>query len=95
MWYVRGESKFSDHRPVLSLFSLQVNVAQTNKKAAASISSNATKPPIEAASKPTVLSSTCAAATVQDEELLLLTRAEKCIQNTPMFLVSAQKVTNQ
>lgn len=25
MWYVRGESKFSDHRPVYSLFSAEVN----------------------------------------------------------------------
>ncbi|XP_019442392.1 PREDICTED: type I inositol polyphosphate 5-phosphatase 8-like [Lupinus angustifolius] len=26
MWYVRGESKFSDHRPVYSLFSLQLDL---------------------------------------------------------------------
>lgn len=26
MWYVRGESRFSDHRPVYSLFSVQLHV---------------------------------------------------------------------
>ncbi|XP_059669483.1 type I inositol polyphosphate 5-phosphatase 8-like [Cornus florida] len=31
MCYVRGESKFSDHRPVYSLFSVQVNVANNPK----------------------------------------------------------------
>ncbi|GAV62682.1 Exo_endo_phos domain-containing protein [Cephalotus follicularis] len=30
MWYVRGESKFSDHRPVYSLFSVQVDLANKN-----------------------------------------------------------------
>ncbi|KAL3536364.1 hypothetical protein ACH5RR_004825 [Cinchona calisaya] len=44
MWYVRGESKFSDHRPVYSLFSVQVNVAQRpqTNAAAAPITSNTT-----------------------------------------------------
>ncbi|KAL3531851.1 hypothetical protein ACH5RR_005372 [Cinchona calisaya] len=41
LWYVRGESKFSDHRPVSSLFSVQLNAAQTEK--AAPISWNNTK----------------------------------------------------
>ncbi|XP_077213502.1 DNAse I-like superfamily protein [Tasmannia lanceolata] len=31
LWYMRGESKFSDHRPVNSLFSVQVNVGSKNK----------------------------------------------------------------
>ncbi|XP_027070103.1 type I inositol polyphosphate 5-phosphatase 8 [Coffea arabica] len=86
LWYARGESKFSDHRPVNSLFSVQVNVSQTDK-AAPPVSSNATVPQAEAAAQPTVLSSsTCAAvAKVQAEELLFLTRAEKCIQSTPML----------
>ncbi|CDP06654.1 unnamed protein product [Coffea canephora] len=89
LWYARGESKFSDHRPVNSLFSVQVNVSQTDK-AAPPISSNATVPRTEAAAQPTVLSSSTGAAVakVQAEELLFLTRAEKCIQSTPMFSIN-------
>ncbi|XP_021888639.1 type I inositol polyphosphate 5-phosphatase 8 isoform X1 [Carica papaya] len=56
MWYVRGESRFSDHRPVYSLFSVQVNLATT--KSCPRISTNA------------ALSSTCMSK-VQAEELLL------------------------
>ncbi|KAJ7972513.1 Type I inositol polyphosphate 5-phosphatase [Quillaja saponaria] len=89
MWYVRGESKFSDHRPVYSLFSVQIDL--TSKK------------PTPIATKPTGISainsscpsklstntalplpSTCVAK-VQAEELLLLTRARSCIDNVPRF----------
>ncbi|KAL1367864.1 hypothetical protein HN51_021974 [Arachis hypogaea] len=31
LWYVRGESKFSDHRPVYSLFSVQVDYLKCEK----------------------------------------------------------------
>ncbi|XP_028758238.1 type I inositol polyphosphate 5-phosphatase 8 [Neltuma alba] len=60
-WYVRGESKFSDHRPVYSLFSVKVDLT-TSKK----IIPNAAS----------ALSSTCPAkAKVQaEEQLMLLTR---------------------
>lgn len=32
MWYLRGESKFSDHRPVHSLFSAQIDVGRKSAK---------------------------------------------------------------
>ena len=80
MWYVRGESKFSDHRPVSSQFSVQVD--KTIKKK----TTNAVCPSI---GLPNVaLSSACAAAAakVQAEELLLLpTRAQSCIDTAPRF----------
>lgn len=63
MWYVRGESRFSDHRPVYSLFSVQVNLATT--KSCPRISTNA------------ALSSTCMSK-VQAEELLLTAWAAEC-----------------
>ncbi|KAJ3676669.1 hypothetical protein LUZ60_004081 [Juncus effusus] len=31
MWYVRGESRFSDHRPVYSLFSVQLDDCETDQ----------------------------------------------------------------
>ncbi|CAJ1896939.1 unnamed protein product [Sphenostylis stenocarpa] len=71
MWYVRGESKFSDHRPVYSLFSVEVDLKSKNLA------------PRSCNLKPltsTALSSTCCAAKVQaEEQLLLLTRAQSCI----------------
>ncbi|XP_038904985.1 type I inositol polyphosphate 5-phosphatase 8 [Benincasa hispida] len=68
MWYVRGESRFSDHRPVYSLFSVQVDLANKNLATANSNIAAATKPSID-----TALSSLCTAK-IQAEELLL--RAE-------------------
>lgn len=68
MWYVRGECRFSDHRPVYSLFSVQVDLANKNLATTNSNIAAATKPSID-----TALSSLCAAK-IQAEELLL--RAE-------------------
>ncbi|XP_054792585.1 type I inositol polyphosphate 5-phosphatase 8-like [Prosopis cineraria] len=59
MWYVRGESKFSDHRPVYSLFSVKVDL--TSKKIIPCAAS--------------ALSSTCPAKVQVEEQLMLLTRA--------------------
>ncbi|XP_022935147.1 type I inositol polyphosphate 5-phosphatase 8 [Cucurbita moschata] len=56
LWYVRGECRFSDHRPVYSLFSVRVDSAATNS----------IKLSIDAA-----LPSLCAVAKIQAEELLL------------------------
>lgn len=83
MSYVRGESKFSDHRPVCSLFSVQVDM--TNKNF---VPSNATMPrscPFKPLTN-AALSTTCCAAKVQaEEQLLLLTRAQSCIDTVPRF----------
>lgn len=86
LWYVRGESRFSDHRPVYSLFSVQVN---------ASAHKGTTRPNAELMrfSRPIKASTTTAAiavpsscvAKVQAEELLLLTRAQSCIASAPRF----------
>ncbi|CAI9098164.1 OLC1v1034764C1 [Oldenlandia corymbosa var. corymbosa] len=73
MWYERGESKFSDHRPVSSLFLVQVNAAQTNyyDKAASSIGSNT--------------NNTSASARFQAEEFLILSKDAKFIQTAPLL----------
>ncbi|KAI9085854.1 hypothetical protein K1719_032268 [Acacia pycnantha] len=57
--YVRGESKFSDHRPVYSLFSVKVDL--TSKK-------------IIPNSAPAALSSSCPAKVQAEEQLMFLTR---------------------
>nr|KYP70795.1 Type I inositol-1,4,5-trisphosphate 5-phosphatase CVP2 [Cajanus cajan] len=84
MWYVRGESKFSDHRPVYSLFSVQVNLRSKN------IAPSTGTMPKSCPLKPltnVALSSTCSAAKVQaEEQLLLLTRAQSCIDTVPRFV---------
>lgn len=85
LWYVRGESKFSDHRPVYSLFS--VNVDMTCKKklitpsiTASSDTGNSSVISISrlCPSRPftnPALSSSCFAKVQAEEQLLLLTRA--------------------
>ncbi|XP_059646996.1 type I inositol polyphosphate 5-phosphatase 8-like [Cornus florida] len=94
MWYVRGESKFSDHRPVYSLFSVQVNVASNKKPKPMPISSVAAKQTTIRAPPPP-LSSPCVAK-VEAEEFLFLTRAQSCIESTPRFSVTTQKqLTNR
>lgn len=85
MWYVRGESRFSDHRPVYSLFSVQVDMKSKN------IAPSTATLPICCPLKPLTnssLSSTCCATKVQaEEQLLLLTRAQSCIDTVPRFWV--------
>ncbi|XP_057471304.1 type I inositol polyphosphate 5-phosphatase 8-like [Actinidia eriantha] len=81
LWYVRGESKFSDHRPVYCLFSVQVNEPKPKP-----ISPNTTK----LATPPPHPPSSCVAK-VQAEELLLLTRTHSCMQSTPRFSLTTQK----
>jgi len=77
LWYVRGESKFSDHRPVYSLFSVEVDSRIKNL-----VPRSCTLKPLTN----TALSSTCCAAKVQaEEQLLLLTRAQSCIDTVPRF----------
>ncbi|KAF7818536.1 type I inositol polyphosphate 5-phosphatase 8-like isoform X1 [Senna tora] len=70
-WYVRGESKFSDHRPVYSLFSVQVELTSSSKKMIPKHKTNSG------------LSSSCAAKVQAEEQLLLLTRAQSCIETAP------------
>ncbi|XP_061341449.1 type I inositol polyphosphate 5-phosphatase 8-like [Gastrolobium bilobum] len=83
IWYVRGESKFSDHRPVYSLFSVKVDLTSKNL-----IPSNVTIPRSSCPLKPltnAALSSTCAAKVQVEEQLLLLTRAQSCLDTAPRF----------
>ncbi|XP_048226172.1 type I inositol polyphosphate 5-phosphatase 8 isoform X2 [Ricinus communis] len=76
MWYVRGESRFSDHRPVYSLFSVQVSLSN-------SYTSNTYSRSYPARSSTSVvLQSTCMAK-VQAEELLIFPRAQSCINTAP------------
>ncbi|KAL2992329.1 hypothetical protein AAZX31_10G042800 [Glycine max] len=80
LWYVRGESKFSDHRPVYSLFS--VNVDLTSNKLSPSIATSNSSSIISrsCSSRPltnAALSSSCFAKVQAEEQLLLLTRAHR------------------
>lgn len=80
IWYLRGESKFSDHRPVYSLFSVQIDIANKYKPT----STTRTKFCTNRLSTNTALSTTCAAK-VQAEELLLVSRARSCIHTASRF----------
>ncbi|KAL5809374.1 hypothetical protein ACOSQ3_030065 [Xanthoceras sorbifolium] len=79
MCYIRGESRFSDHRPVYSLFAVQVNSA--NKPKPHTITSVRSCLPKVSTNTVTALSSTCAAK-VQAEEILIFPRTESCIDTT-------------
>ncbi|MED6136573.1 hypothetical protein PIB30_057287 [Stylosanthes scabra] len=81
--YVRGESKFSDHRPVYSLFSAQADLTRKNESTtppppsngAAITRSCSTKPLVNAVALP----SSCAAKVQAEEQLLMLTRTQSCM----------------
>ncbi|XVF55337.1 hypothetical protein PTKIN_Ptkin06aG0029000 [Pterospermum kingtungense] len=76
VWYSRGESRFSDHRPVYSLFSVEVSLL--NKF----ISTARSCPPTLSPKIP--LPSACVAK-IQAEELLLIPRAQSCINAASRF----------
>ncbi|GLT79253.1 hypothetical protein SLA2020_507470 [Shorea laevis] len=75
LWYARGESRFSDHRPVCSLFSVQVNSANCIPTARCC--------PLKLPSS-TILSS-LSLAKVQAEELLIIPRTKSCVETNPRF----------
>ncbi|CAN7007178.1 unnamed protein product [Brassica rapa subsp. trilocularis] len=81
IWYTRGESRFSDHRPVQSLFSFHVDLTQnqSNRKTRLIHQNHRPNP---------VLPYTCHGK-VQAEEILLLTRAQSCIVTQPRLISSA------
>ncbi|KAL1209969.1 Type I inositol polyphosphate 5-phosphatase 8 [Cardamine amara subsp. amara] len=80
IWYERGESRFSDHRPVQSLFSVHIDLTQNR--------SNRITKPINQNHRPNpVLPYTCHGK-VQAEEILLLTRAQSCIDTQPRLISS-------
>ncbi|KAL5149041.1 Type I inositol polyphosphate 5-phosphatase 8 [Glycine soja] len=82
LWYVRGESKFSDHRPVYSLFSVDVDLT-CNKLSSPSIAASDSSSIISTrscSSRPltnVALSSSCFAKVQAEEQLLLLTRVHR------------------
>ncbi|KAG4970465.1 hypothetical protein JHK85_036886 [Glycine max] len=82
LWYVRGESKFSDHRPVYSLFSVDVDLT-CNKLSSPSIAASDSSSIISTrscSSRPltnAALSSSCFAKVQAEEQLLLLTRVHR------------------
>lgn len=83
MSYVRGESKFSDHRPVNSLFSVHVTLPPNGSKTAKSKDPN----PIMSSLLPACV------AKVQAEELLL-SKTKSYIESTPRFSGVARKLTS-
>ncbi|OIV92113.1 hypothetical protein TanjilG_26971 [Lupinus angustifolius] len=86
MCYVRGESKFSDHRPVYSLFSVQLNL--TNKYLTPSDATTVIPRscPSKALTNAT-LSSNCASKVQAEEQLMLLTRVQSCIDPAPRIWI--------
>lgn len=83
MSYIRGESKFSDHRPVSSMFSVQVSLPLNENKITTFLDPKTFK---------SSLLPVCAAK-VQAEELLL-SKTKSCIETTPRFLGVARKLTS-
>uniref|UniRef100_A0A1J3JT24 Type I inositol 1,4,5-trisphosphate 5-phosphatase CVP2 n=1 Tax=Noccaea caerulescens TaxID=107243 RepID=A0A1J3JT24_NOCCA len=81
LWYVRGESRFSDHRPVQSLFSVHIDITHN-------LLNRRTKPINQNHRPNPVLPYTCHGK-VQAEEILLLTRAQSCIDTQPRRLISS------
>ncbi|KAL1351808.1 hypothetical protein HN51_015682 [Arachis hypogaea] len=83
LWYVRGESKFSDHRPVYSMFFAQVDLRGKNGiTPPPPPPSNAVTITRSCSSKPLVnagLPSSCAAKVQAEEQLLMLTRTQSCM----------------
>lgn len=77
--YVRGESRFSDHRPVYSFFSVQVNSA--NKPKPRTI--NPKSCPLKVSTN-SALSSSCVAK-VQAEELLIFPGPQSYTDKTHSF----------
>lgn len=90
MWYLRGESKFSDHRPVYSLFAVQIDLTNKKKPKPAVPTSTTSNNRVGPNSR---LPVTCVAK-VQAEELLLLTRAKSCLDaGSSRFWVTQAKLT--
>ncbi|XP_041023025.1 type I inositol polyphosphate 5-phosphatase 8 isoform X1 [Juglans microcarpa x Juglans regia] len=85
IWYLRGESRFSDHRPVHSLFSVQIDVS---KKSEVISTTNSNEFCRNKPSTNTALSSSSGAAKIQAEELLLVTRTQSCIDTASRFRVT-------
>jgi len=81
LWYVRGESKFSDHRPVYSLFSVHVDKRCTKLSSCIAPSESSSISMSRSCSSRTLtnagLSSSCFAKVQAEEQLLLLTREHK------------------
>ncbi|KAI3871122.1 hypothetical protein MKW98_015022 [Papaver atlanticum] len=88
MWYVRGENKFSDHRPVYSLFSVQLdspidrNKVQksTPTKTTSSFSSSAITTTTTSTSKKGMHLPTACVAKIRAEELLVQSSHNQMIQ---------------
>lgn len=81
LWYVRGESKFSDHRPVYSLFSVHVDMTCKKLSSYVSASESGSISMSRSCSSRTLtntaLSSSCFAKVQAEEQLLLLTREHR------------------
>ncbi|KAL3628591.1 hypothetical protein CASFOL_027637 [Castilleja foliolosa] len=79
MCYARGESRFSDHRPVYSLFSVQINLPNYPNP-----NSNFTSSTL-----PNMLLSP------SKEEFLLVTKTQSCIEARQRFSVTAPGTSDQ
>lgn len=92
--YGRGESKFSDHRPVYSLFSVKVNVLPSKMSSAPS-SDSINEPLTEAGALPRAWSTTCEAQIQAQELLFLLTKAKSDIyvRSNSLFPATAKNLT--
>ncbi|XP_038980128.1 type I inositol polyphosphate 5-phosphatase 8-like [Phoenix dactylifera] len=89
IWYVRGESRFSDHRPVYSLFSVQlddhvVEAEQDRDGASNDQSKDLARTSTTAPNDPNASSGSSSSSSswgkVEAEELLLLSRTQSCLE---------------
>ncbi|KAE9590971.1 hypothetical protein Lal_00023328 [Lupinus albus] len=85
MCYVRGESKFSDHRPVYSLFSIQLDLTNKFLTPSDATTTVITRSCSSKALTNAALSSTCTSKVQAEEQLMLLTRVQSCIDLAPRF----------
>ncbi|XP_072996722.1 type I inositol polyphosphate 5-phosphatase 8 [Typha latifolia] len=83
MWYVRGECRFSDHRPVYSLFAVQLDDHDDYNRGPVAVAAGPTSTASVAAANNYNSSSSNACnssySKVQAEEMFLLTRTQSCL----------------
>lgn len=81
--YLRGESKFSDHRPVYSQFSVEVEVANKSKQPTTTTTTSSRF----CLNRPSTAMPSSCMSKIQAEELLLVARTQSCIGTASRFWV--------
>ncbi|KAI3967957.1 hypothetical protein MKW92_043999 [Papaver armeniacum] len=91
MWYVRGESKFSDHRPVYSMFSVQLDTPiggnKVQKSTSSSASSSATTTTAPTSTSFSLKSKTSTASTTSTKGMHLATAGVAKVQAEELLVL--------